>query len=92
MVVSLIVNGVSLEAVVNVVGSGELDGFRLGGPGTSQSSLETDWVDLGLGRTVHGDDLVSDEVVSAHQWNVMSVVGELTYPAARPEGILKVRS
>ena len=53
-----------LEIVVHIVRCGELDGVgRAKRSGRFDVGLEADWVDLRLSRTVHGDDLVADEVL-----------------------------
>jgi hypothetical protein len=68
MVVSTIIDRVSLEHIIDIVSRWELGGIgwlRCSTPG--QSSLETDGIDLWCANTMHGDNLVSNQVVSGHQ-------------------------
>lgn len=83
----------SPEVVMLVESLWESDGVgRDDRSGRSETSLETDGVDLGLADSVHRGDLVSEEVVS-----VLLVTGHpkmceveiLTYPGAKPVGTLK---
>ena len=55
----------SPKVIVHVESGGESDGIGWDGrSGRGEFTLETDWVDLRFPDSVHGSDLVSEEVIS----------------------------